>query len=191
MARHVYSHIPQKPDALVGGPINLEGEHVSKLFTTRRRIAIVGITGAIVLGGGGAAFAYFTASGSGTGQATVGSTGTWLVSQASTTGTIYPGSGSSVITYDVKNNGAGDQQYSSATASVNSSGGDITVGGTAVSGCLAIWFAASVTSDPSVNTNVAGGSTVQDQVTVTMPSDSADNQNPCQGKSPDVTLTIS
>jgi hypothetical protein len=157
---------------------------------TRRRVVVIGLAAAGVLGGGSAAFAYFTASGSGTGSAAVGSAGTWAVSQASTTGTIYPGSGSSVITFNVKNSGTGDQQYSSATAAVASSGGNITVGGVPVAGCLASWFSASVTSDPSINTNVAGGATVQDGVTVTMPADSADNQNPCQGKSPDVTLTI-
>jgi len=164
---------------------------VSKLFTTKRRIAIVVGASAMVLAGGGAAFAYFTASGSGTGAATVGSTGSWGVSQASSTGTIFPGSGSSVITFNVKNNGSADQQFSLAQATVNSSGGDITQGGNAVATCSSTWFNASVSSDPSLNQNVAGGATVQVQVTVTMPSDSADNQNGCQGATPDVTLNIS
>jgi hypothetical protein len=165
---------------------------VSKLFTARRRIAIAGIAAVVVLaGGGGAAFAYFTASGSGTGSATVGSTGTWQVTQASSTGTVYPGSGSSVITFNVTNTGTGDQQFSSATSAVNSSGVDITQSGTALSGCLASWFTTSVTSDPDINTDVAGGATVQVQVTVSMPADPTDNQNPCEGATPDVTLSVS
>lgn len=163
---------------------------MSKLFTTRRRIAIVVGASAIVLAGGGAAFAYFTASGSGTGSATVGSTGTWQVTQASSTGTIYPGSGSSVITFNVKNTGTGDQQYSTATAAINSSSSDITQSGTALSGCLASWYTASVTSDPDLSTKVAGGATVQVQVTVTMPSDSV-NQDACESATPDVSLSIS
>ena len=171
---------------------------MSKLFTTRRRIAIVGITAAMVLAGGGAAFAYFTASGSGTGSATVGSTGTWQVTQASSTGTIYPGSGSSVITFNVKNTGNGDQQYSTATVAVNSSTqsgyvGDITQSATPVSGCLASWFSASDTAtgdDPDLGTNIAAGGTVQVMVQVSMPSDSTDNQDDCEGTTPDVTLTI-
>ncbi len=161
-----------------------------KLFTTRRRLAIVGITAAIVLAGGGAAYAYFTTTGSGTGSATVGTTGTWSVTQASTSGTIYPGSGSSVITFNVKNTGTGDQQYSTATTAVNSSSGNITQSGTAVSGCLASWFSASVTSDTNLSTNVAGGATVQVQVTVTMPSATV-NQDSCESAAPDVTLSIS
>ena len=164
---------------------------MSKLFITKRRIAIVGVTGALVLAGGGAAFAYFTATGTGTGSATVGTTGTWAVTQASSTGTISAGSGSSVITFNVTNTGTGDQQYATSTATVNSSGGDITSGGTPVSGCLASWFKAKVTNDTGVGTNVAGGATVQVTVKVTMPSDATDNQDACENATPDVTLSIS
>lgn len=162
-----------------------------KLFsTTRRRIAVVGSVIVLALAGGGLAFAYFTASGSGTGSATVGSTGTWGVTAGSPSGTIYPGSGASTIIFSVQNTGTGDQQYSSAVATVNSSGGDITVNGSPVSGCMASWFSPSVTSDPGLGKNVAGSATVMVTVQVTMPADSADNQNACQGKSPDVTLTV-
>jgi hypothetical protein len=166
---------------------------VSKIFTTRRRIAIVGVTGAaLVLAGGGAAYAYFSATGSGTGSATVGTTGTWAVTQASSTGTISAGAGSSVITFNVENTGKGDQQYATATATVNSdSSGDITSGGASVSGCLATWFSTKVTSDPGAGTNVGGSSTVQVTVKVTMPSDATDNQDACENATPDVTLSIS
>jgi hypothetical protein len=165
---------------------------VSKLFTTRRRIAIVGVTGAaLVLAGGGAAYAYFTATGSGTGSATVGTTGTWAITQANSTGTISAGSGSSVITFNVENTGKGDQQYATATATVNSDGsGNITSGGTSVTGCLASWFSTKVTSDPGAGTNVGGGDTVQVTVKVTMPSDATDNQDACENATPDVTLSI-
>ncbi len=164
---------------------------MSKLFTTRRRIAIVVGASAVVLAGGGAAFAYFTASGSGTGSATVGATGTWAVSPGQLHWHHLPGlRDRSVITFNVKNTGTADQQYSTATAAVNSSGGDITQSGSPVSGCLATWFSTSVSSDPGINTNVGGGDTVQVQVTVTMPTDSTDNQNDCQSATPDVTLTI-
>jgi hypothetical protein len=169
----------------------LEGEQVSKLFATRRQVAIVGIAAAMVLASGGAAFAYFTGTGSGTGSASVGSAGGWSVSQDDPSGTIYPGSGSTLITFDVTNDGDGDQQYSSAVASVNSSSGDITESGTPVSGCLAAWFNATVTSDPHLGEDVGTGNTVQVTVKVTMPSDSADNQDACEGADPDVTLSIS
>jgi hypothetical protein len=167
---------------------------VRKLFTTRRRIAIVVGASAVVLAGGGAAFAYFTASGSGTGSATVGTTGTWSVAETGATGgPIYPGSGSEVITFSVTNSGTGDQQFATATAAVNADGsGNIQTGSgdNSVSGCLASWFSASVTSDPDVNKNVAGGASVSVQVTVTMPTDPTDNQDACESASPNVTLTI-
>jgi archaellum component FlaG (FlaF/FlaG flagellin family) len=170
---------------------------VSKLFTTRRRIAIVVGASAMVLAGGGAAFAYFTASGSGTGSATVGSTGTWLVAESNTSGgPIYPGSGTETITFSVKNTGTGDQQFLSAVASVNSdSNGNVTTGSgnnvSSVTGCKATWFSLGQPSGSPIGTNVAGGATVSVQVTVTMPTDSTDNQNACESATPNVTLTVS
>jgi len=168
---------------------------VSKLFTTRRRIAIVVGASAMVLAGGGAAFAYFTASGSGTGSATVGTTGTWVVSENGLSGgPLYPGSGSETITFNVKNNGAADQEFSSAVAAVNSDGSGYIqtgAGNASVPNCKASWFSLGQPSGSPIGTNIAGGATVQVQVTVTMPTDPADNQNACQSQSPNVTLTIS
>lgn len=170
---------------------------MSKLFATRRWIVIVGITAAMVLAGGGAAYAYFTSSGSGTGSASVGSAGSWTVAEDTSTppsGTIYPGSGSTVITFNVTNDSSGDQQYSSATATVNSPSGDngnITDGGTEVLHCKADWFDATVTTDAHIHTNVGSNATVTVTVTVTMPTDASDDQTACAGQSPDVTLTVS
>jgi hypothetical protein len=53
------------------------------LFSTRKRIAIFCAAAIVVLGGAGAAFAYFSSTGSGTGQATVGSAATWQVTAVS------------------------------------------------------------------------------------------------------------
>ena len=162
-----------------------------KLFTTKRRIVIASTVTALALIGGGSAYAYFTASGTGTGTATVGSTGTWDVTQSSTTGSMYPGSGSTVIVFDVKNTGTGDQLYSSAVATLPEVGGDAESGGVDIPGCLASWFQAEVSLDPGLHTNIAGGTSVPVTVTVTMPTDATDNQDPCQGKTPDVNLAIS
>lgn len=166
---------------------------MSKLFATRRRIVTVGIAAVMVLAGGGTAFAYFTANGSGTGTATVGSGGSWSVSQSSASGTIYPGSGNTVITFTVTNNGSGDQSYSSATAAVNSSadGGYITESGIPVTGCDADWFSATVTNANREGANISSGGSFMVTVKVTMPSDSSDNQDACEDQTPDVNLTIS
>ena len=152
-----------------------------------RRVAVVGSVTVITLAGVGAAFAFFTSSGSGTGSAQVGSA-SWSISEDHASGTIYPGGPGETITFNVQNTSGGDQQYASETPSVNTSGGDVTVGGSPVAGCLASWFNAAA-SNTNVNTNIAGGATVQEQVTVSMPTN-ATNQDPCQGVHPDVTLSI-
>ena len=83
---------------------------MSKLFTTRRRIVIVGITGAVVLGGAGAAFAYFTASGQGTGTGSVGSATSFnVVVGTPTGGPLYPGAGTETFGYTITNTGTGNQ----------------------------------------------------------------------------------
>jgi len=166
---------------------------VIKLFATRGRIVTVGLAAVMVLAGGGTAFAFFTATGSGTGTATVGSGGSWSVSQSSASGTMYPGSGNTTITFTVTNNGSGDQSYSNATAAVNSSteGGYITESGTPVSGCDAGWFSALVTNANREGANIGTGGSFMVTVKVTMPSDPSDDQDACQGKTPDVNLSIS
>ena len=161
-----------------------------KLFSSRKRIVIFCAAVIVVLGGAGTAFAYFSSTGSGTGQATVGSATTWQVTAGAATGTIYPGAGSSQIVFTVKNNASGEQQFTNATAAVNSSGGNVTSSSNPVTGCLASWFTASVSANPGVNTNIAPGGTTTVTVTVTMPSSTV-NQNACQGVTPDITLSVS
>jgi hypothetical protein len=164
---------------------------VRKLLSSRRgRVLVVCAVVAMVFGGGGAAFAYFTSTGSGTGSATVGQAATWDVTQTSTTGTIYPGSGASTIVFNVKNVSNGDQSYATSAVAVNSSGGDITVNGTPVSGCQASWFNASVSNDAGAGTNIAAGGSASVTVSVSMPSNATTNQDACEGQSPDVTLTV-
>jgi hypothetical protein len=170
-----------------------KGVKVRYLFLTRRRIATFGAIVTLVLAGGGAAFAYFTSTGTGTGSATVGRAGAWTVKQDTTTGVVYPGSGTAVITFDVTNSGHGKQQYSSAAAAIVPDGSptpNVEQSGSPQAGCQAGWFTPTVTSDPGINTEIASGATVQVQVSVTM-IDTNSSQDACQGVLPDVSLTIS
>jgi len=57
-----------------------------KLFKTRRKVAVVALSVGLIAGIGGAAFAYFTASGTGTGGATVGTAGNLTITEA---GAVY------------------------------------------------------------------------------------------------------
>jgi hypothetical protein len=171
----------------------LQGDQLKNIFTTRRRIIIAGITTAAVLGTGGAAFAYFAASGSGTGSAVVGTAGTWTVSAGTESGgPLYPdGTSSETITFTVTNSGSGQQEFTTATAAMGKDGnGFATVGGNPIGNCYAVWFDPTVTSDSSANTEIAPNGTATVVVTVKMPADNTDNQTACAGKTPDITLNI-
>jgi hypothetical protein len=138
------------------------------------------------------AFAYFTSSGSGTGSATVGSSTAFTVAVAPATGgPLFPGSGTQTLTYTVHNPSSGNQNLSGTTAAVASSAGNITSGGTAVPGCLAADFTATNTAPTPLPQNLAGGAnSTTGSVAVTM-QDSGANQNACQGKTPDITVSAS
>ena len=83
-----------------------------KRFRTKKVMTVV-LAGAIVLGGAGAALAYFTSTGSGTGSATVGSsTALTVASVAPTGGPLYPdaaigGANVETVAYTVTNPSAG------------------------------------------------------------------------------------
>lgn len=163
-----------------------------KIFSKRRNIIIAGVSTAVVIGSAGAAFAYFAASGTGTGSATVGAAGTWTVSAAPATGgDLYPGSGTETIVFTVTNNSSGQQEYTSSTAVMGKDGsGFATVNNNPIGNCYAGWFSPSVKHDTGINKEIAAGGTAQVTVTVTMPADETDNQTACAGKSPDVQLNI-
>jgi hypothetical protein len=156
-----------------------------------KKIIAAGATVALTLGIAGTAFAYFTSTGNGTGSATVGSAGAWTVVAGTATGTMYPGAGTSIVPFTVTNAGSGAQAYTTLTPGVASSGGNITQGGTPVTGCLSTWFVP-VLGTPSVaaGVSIAGGGNFTVSVSVTM-TDSLTNQNVCQGKTPDITLGVS
>ena len=160
----------------------------------RRKRAAMVVAVVAVLAIAGAAFAYFTSTGTGTGSAAVGNATNWTVTPGAATGTMYPGGGSASIPYTVTNGGAGNQQLSNVSASVDTdpASGDVMSGNpaTPVSGCLASWFTA-VANQPTNPTLPAdlgpGDSATGGTVTVTM-SDSQTNQDACKNVTPNVTI---
>ena len=89
------------------------------------------------------------------------------------------------------NPGTGNQNLSATTASVASSGGNITQAGVPVAGCLSAWFTAANIAPAPLPQNLAGGATSSGgSVTVTM-QDSGTNQDACQGKTPQITVNAS
>jgi hypothetical protein len=155
----------------------------SKLL--RKKRVVVGLSVAM-LAVAGAAFAYFSSSGSGTGSATVGKSTAFTVEvKAPTGGPLYPNSGVENLAYTVTNPSAGNQNLASTSAKVVDDGlGNIKSGGVAVPGCLSKDFTAKNTS---VSKNLAGSESINSSVEVTM-QDSGANQDECQGKSPEVTV---
>ena len=162
------------------------------LKLTRRRMVVV-LSALVALGIAAGAYAYFTSTGSGTSQtAAIGTSSNFNVTFGAPSGTMFPGSGSDSIPYTVTNAGSGSQQLSAVTATVANSGANITSGGTAVTGCLATWFTAGAgtVTPTTLAPNGQTGDSYSGTVTVTM-SDSGSNQDPCQGKTPDITVSAS
>jgi hypothetical protein len=156
-------------------------------LTKKRAIATLIAIGALIIAGG--AFAYFTASGSATGQAAVGSASPWTVAFGTTTGSMYPGAGAAVLPYTITNASSGHQKLATTAASVNADvNGNVTSHGTTVTGCLASWFTA--TNTPPTAADLAAGGQATGSVSVAM-ADAAVNQNACQSVTPDITVSAS
>jgi hypothetical protein len=160
-------------------------------FTKKRVVVALSVVAALAVAGG--AIAYFTSSGSGTGSATVGSSAQLSVSVGSPVGSalLPDGVSSQTLGYTVTNNASFAQHIGSTTVAVAAdSNGDIKHGATSVTGCKASWFSATDSgASAAPNTLDASGGHASGTVTVTMPANSTDNQDNCQGASPDITVT--
>jgi len=156
----------------------------------------IGLAAGITLGAAGAAFAYFTSSGTGTAQGAVGTASTWSVAQTGESGTIYPGSGQDVLTFTVTNNSAGAQaietgHLSAAIVNDGATPPNIEQNGTPLVGCQSGWFNVVSVGAPSVGygQSIAHNGTTTVAVTVSL-SDSGTNQDACELATPDVSLSV-
>jgi hypothetical protein len=162
-----------------------------RFFSRRTAIALGGVFAAAALAT--AAMAYFLTTGSGTGQASVGNPTSWSapgsITFQPTTGTVYPGVGTSTVHYTITNVGGGHQYVQATTATVASDGsGNITDGGTAVPGCLSTWF--SVTNNGPAPVDLAPGGATTGSADVTM-ANAGTSQNACMGHHPDIVIGVS
>src|SRR5205823_1346953 len=128
-----------------------------------------------ILGGGVAAYAYFTgSSGSGSSTGTVGSSTQWSVGSVSSSGTMYPGGGSVTLSYTVTNGGSGYQKVTSAAVSVATDGAPpasavvLDSSDNPVPGCLASWFAVNDTTTHAAYVELAPSGSETGSATVTM-----------------------
>lgn len=96
-----------------------------KLFSSKRRMAVIGLTVGLIAGASGLAVAYFTSGGSGTGSAPIGSASPLTVTVGEPSGgSLYPTSftdGNAVVDnvgYTVTNAGEGNVNFSTLIAEV-------------------------------------------------------------------------
>ncbi len=165
---------------------------IKKLYMTKK-VVVVGAAVALTLGISGAAFAFFTQQGTGTGSGVVGQAGTFVITSASPSGYLYPdtaGSNANVEStdYTVTNSGHGNAQLNQVTISVaTSSGGTWTYTDPAGDpACTAADFSidGATPGTPFVDTSqagtYAGGQAQTGSFTLEM-IDNGKNQNSCEG----------
>jgi hypothetical protein len=146
---------------------------MSKVTGRKKRIIIT--TAAMLAVGGGAAFAYWSATGAGTGAATAGHDVNFTVtSQAAAGGPLSPGGPSQTVSFTVANPGTGVQKLNTVAVTVATSTG---TAWTAVTGCSAADFTVTPSIVPG---EIAPGGSVSGTVTVTM-NNLSSNQDGCKG----------
>lgn len=147
---------------------------MSKLTARNKRTAIV--TAALVVVGGGAAFAYWTSVGTGTGSATTGSsTDFTIASEAPTGNPLAPGGTAQSIAFTVTNPGNGSQILQNVEVTVANADGSPW----AVTGCSMLDYSV---GEPAIEYGeIAPGGSLSGTVTLTM-NNLASNQDACKDK---------
>lgn len=137
---------------------------------TRKTITI-GAAAALVLVGGGVAFAYWTNNGSGTGEATTGSNQTIVVNQTSTVAGLAPGLPAQTLSGSFDNPNTSPVYVTSVTA---------TVTGTDQTGCTATDY--TIAGAAPVNAEVPAGTGVGSWsgLTIQFNNKPAVNQDACK-----------
>lgn len=152
---------------------------VSTISRRKKRLAIAGAV-VLTFSGAGAAFAYWSSTGSGTGAATTGSNTAFTVAAATAVGTISPGGAGQTVNFTVTNPGPGTQQLTNVAVTM---AGPTGTAWAPTGGCLIGDYTATVTTQPVSSPTVlaAGATTGNGVVTVTLASSSA-NQDACKGQ---------
>ncbi len=158
----------------------MSATHARHTTTTRirgkKRTAIVLATLLTVVGAG-SAFAYWTATGTGTGEATTGESTAFVITSETAVGEITPGGPGETVDFTVTNPGSGTEYLSNVTVTLADTDGTAWVPAT---DCLIADYSVSVTTAPVYGEIAAGGS-LTGTVTVTL-ANTAVNQDACQGQ---------
>jgi hypothetical protein len=125
-----------------------------KKLPRKRLVAIV--TAALLLTGGGIAFAYWSAGGAGTGSATTGSNVPITAVQTSTVTNMGPGDSAQTLSGNFTNTNSGPVYVTSVVASISS----VTKGGSAPAGTCDATDYTLASATMTVNAEVASGTGV-------------------------------
>jgi len=142
----------------------------------KKRFTFVLIAG-LVLSGAGVAFAYWTARGTGDGEAQTGTSVDFTIAADPAVGTISPGGAGQTVDFTVTNPGPGILQLSDVTVIMASANGVPWVPDGA---CDVADYSASVTTQAAEG-EIQAGDSVDGQATVTL-ANTAVNQDACQGQ---------
>jgi hypothetical protein len=143
---------------------------IKKLFMGKK-VVVIGATVALTLGLSGAAYAWYSSTGGGSGTATAGGSTTLVLSSTGTFPSLVPGGPSVWVPVSIHNPGPANEYVGSITGVVQDNGD-----------CLGSWF--SVGSYP-FNTVVLAGSTSNSGDAVQL-NEANVNQSVCEG----ATMTI-
>jgi hypothetical protein len=144
-----------------------------------KKVAAIGLAAGLTLGAAGAAFAYFTSSGTGGGSAQVGTATNDIVVTGTETTPVFPGGATGTVTFTVANSGANPEHLT-----------NIHFVSASASGCSEALGDFSMADVPvGTDGTIAAGATAQtitETGTLVM-GDTGLDQSACEGK----TLTLS
>jgi hypothetical protein len=163
------------------------------MHVLKRRKVLVPLIVAGVLAVAGAAVAYWTSTGTGSGTATVGNTSALTINPVTFTGTLYPGGTAATSSITINNPGAADVQVtnlgldtSQPAAGPQALSG---IGGLPAAGCPAADFTFNANLGGPLNVP-AGGTVVINTGTLSM-ANTTSNQNACKGRALTIYLAAS
>jgi len=160
---------------------------MARISRTKKTLVVAAAL-ALTIGGAGAAFAYWTAGGTGDGTATTGETAGFTVTVAAAAGpAIAPGNAGQTISFTVDNEGANIQHLTLVEVSIEGLDGDGEPWAPPA-GCDIDDFVATLTTPP-VYADIAPGASLPGMATVTL-TNTAVNQDACQGIVDEVPLHI-
>jgi hypothetical protein len=155
-------------------------------FSRGKKRVVLSLVAVITLAGAGAAFAYWSSGGTGTGAATTGSSVALTVTSQPAVGTIAPGNAGQTVAFTVTNPGPGVQSLTSVAVTMETAAGVAWVPPT---DCLIADYTATISTAPAAGP-IAVGANVSGVATVTL-ANTALNQDACQGAAVPLRFVVS